>query len=179
MPNWIEGSIKIRGPFENVKKFFTEGLNVYEYKYDGDLKQDMQTAKPKEEWLNIIDTDTDYLILYANPVNLNSDMTVDRWAYVEETRRAFVIFENEVWIRKAEDKDVIGTATIRQAWSFDTEDWINIAKTYNVDVKLYGLECGMGFGSEIEIRRDGAVLQDDDIVYKNWEWDCPFPWMGG
>ena len=171
MPNWIEGSIKIRGPFENVKKFFTEGLNVYEYKWDEKLKRDMQEVKPKEEWLNIVDTD-EYLILYSNPAN---------WAYVEGNKRAFVTFVNETWIRKEEDKgkDVIGMATIRQAWCFETEYWIDVAKTYNVDIKLYGLECGMQFGSEIEIRRDGAVLQDDDIVYKDWAWDCPFPWMGG
>lgn len=32
MPNWCEGSIKIRGKFENVKLFCKEVFRVYSFK---------------------------------------------------------------------------------------------------------------------------------------------------
>ena len=31
MPNWIEGSLKVRGNYENVKRFFLDGTNDYTY----------------------------------------------------------------------------------------------------------------------------------------------------
>lgn len=29
MPNWIQGSLKVRGTYDNVKNFFIKGLNAY------------------------------------------------------------------------------------------------------------------------------------------------------
>ena len=100
------------------------------------------------------------------------------WTYVEDTKRAF-ISSGEILIYEDSSKNqIIGTCRINQAWTFEEDDWIDISKKYNVDVRLYGLECGMCFGTEMEIRK-GEVIFIKDIIYDDWDWECPFPDMGG
>ena len=74
---------------------------------------------------------------------------------------------------------------IKQAWAFDggsstkdLERWTEISTKYNVDIKLFGFECGMEFAQEVIILRGRKPIVND-IQYEDWEWDCPFPNMGG
>ena len=163
MPNWIEGTLKVRGSLENVKKFIFEGLNVYQMSADEPL--------PKDQWMLI--TDSREYKYY--------EIDFDYEAYVEGTKRAFVrSHENHSVFYTQDDwsDPVIAVFAARQAWSFKDEEWREISEKYGVDIRLFGFEQGMEFGQEIEII-NGEVTIDKTIEYKDWDWECPFPYMGG
>jgi hypothetical protein len=74
---------------------------------------------------------------------------------------------------------------IKQAWAFDggsstkdLERWAEISTKYNVDIKLFGFERGMEFAQEVIVLR-GRKPITNDVQYEDWDWDCPFPRMGG
>ena len=67
---------------------------------------------------------------------------------------------------------------VRQAWDFPEEEWTEISKKYDVDLRLYGIERGMQFCQELEIIK-GEVKLSKEKKYKNWDWECPFPYLGG
>lgn len=45
-------------------------------------------------------------------------------------------------------------------------------------MKIQGFERGMEFSQVIEIV-DGEIVQDEELHYNDWNWDCPCPEMGG
>ena len=156
MPNWIEGTMKLRGKREDIARFFREGLDASDrHKLEDQVKDD---------------SGEDYLwFCFVND------------PHIAGTRRAFIVDDC------VEMYDDIGVACvdIKQAWAFDagseTEDlkkWKNISEKYNVDIRLYGIECGMQFTQEIIIVRGRKPIVNEK-QYENWDWDCPFPNMGG
>lgn len=169
MPNWIEGTLKVRGNLENVKRFIIDGLNEYTLE---SAYRDNPTSKPKESWLEIEDN-KEYGYY---EININSESE----PYVEGTKRAFVSSTNcSVLYYESEWKDpAIAVMKVRQAWDFPEEEWTEIAKKYNVDLRLYGIERGMQFCQELEIIK-GEVKLSKEKKYKNWDWECPFPYLGG
>ena len=172
MPNWISGSLKVRGKPENVKKFFMEGLNKYEDYIDPKTKKYETRPIPREKWVKTDLLDPDGKEFFFNILD-------NQWIYVEDTRRAFITGEHEIYCYINDDDNLMYAAsTVNQAWSFDPEDWMVISEKYHIDIRLYGLECGMGFGQEIEII-DGKLTLNTTFGYDNWTWECPFPWMGG
>lgn len=148
MPNWIVGTMKVRGTKDSLDQFFTKALlaTVFE---DSDSKEYRITEK----------------------------------AYVEDSRRAFVseAYEAEV------DKDFPGKQTIaipiQQAWSFTPDSnallrWVNLAKKYNVDIRLQGFERGIEFYQDLAIE-NGEITIDEVTEYDDWNWECPMPLLGG
>lgn len=174
MPNWVKGSLKFRGPYENILKFFEEGINIYRNVI---MDPDIQLPVPKEDWLDIHE--------YGEPgsricdVFINSAKLSNDWAYIEETKRAF-IFTEQIYIQIEERSDMsaICVTEVAQAWDFRAENWEDVAKTYGIDVRLYGYESGGQFGRDICIEH-GRLLKNEYIKYDDWEWECPFPWIGG
>ena len=167
MPNWCEGTVKIRGKLENVKRFLLEGLNHYSYR-------DFDNPVPKEDWMVIND----------NKKYGYYEIDFDVEAYVEGTRRAFVSSENACHVFYWEDNHngtPVAVMHVRQAWRFREEEWCEISKKYDVDIRLYGVEQGMMFTEDIEIIK-GEVTKNESHVYETyeqWVWNCPFPNYGG
>lgn len=167
MPNWIEGTLKVRGTLENVKRFLLEGLNDYNcssaYYVD-------PVPTPKENWLMIND----------NKEWGYYEIDFDNAPYVEGTSGAFVFTDGNhaLYYEKEWNEPAIAIMKVRQAWTFLKEEWVEISKKYDVDLRLYGLEQGMEFGYEIEIIK-GEVTLNEKLEYGNWKWECPFPYLGG
>ena len=166
MPNWIEGTLKLRGKQKDIKRFIEEGLeaSIYYGKIDRIENQ-------------VIDySDDSYL-----------DYTFKNNPHVKGTRRMFI---RDCSIFMVEDEGVC-CFLIKQAWAFSGENdnleiLIRIADEYNVDIKLYGIEGGAQFCQEVLVRhgnkeegRPGRVVYDNVIQYEDWDWECPFPEMGG
>lgn len=162
MPNWCEGTIKMRGKRDNILYFFRKGINVYGFDGGNYVVQD------REKWYNELD---------SFEIHIKED------AYIEGTRRAFI---------KAQDVYLIGEDIVTvcfdamQAWEYKPEEFLKIAKDYKLSIKGYGIECGMQFCQEFEIvtsDKDGIsetrITIDNHIKYDDWEWECPFPFMGG
>jgi hypothetical protein len=155
MPNWIEGTLKLRGRSGDLKAFFDDAILPCASRNNKLLdKEDFITFSFDDGW-------------YA--VNIKKD------AWIKGTHRAFVTNDCEIDV---EDEFATVCLPIRQAWSFNVDDWKDISTIYNLDVRLYGFEQGMEFCQEIEVL-DGRVTMDKKITYDDWKWECPMPEMGG
>lgn len=146
MPNWIEGTLKLRGTSENLKRFFEEGL-------EGDV-------------MIVSDFENKYF-----EVNFSEE------PWVKDSHRAFITDDYTYWTNTNDEENVV-TMAVRQAWCFNEEDWVRVSKDFNIDVRLFGFECGMQFTEELEVIK-GNLTMDDTIKYDDWDWECPMPRMGG
>lgn len=155
MPNWIEGTLKLRGESKDLKRFFDTGVQQPSYHFRDSLK--------KEDFIKCDYCDGDNLV----------EIKEDAW--IEGTQRAFV---NEDCFVEFGDGCETVCIPIRQAWTFVAENWKNISEKYDLDVRLYGFEKGMEFSKEVEVI-DGEITIDNEIKYEDWDWDCPMPLMGG
>ena len=157
MPNWIEGTLKLRGDREHIKKFFLEGLELSSWFGE--------ESRIEDQVIDQSDNEYDYLCFefVGEP-------------YIAGTRRAFITGDY------AEMSGAYGTCcvNVKQAWRFsqDVNIWEEIAKTYDVDLKLYGIECGTEVVEEVIIIRGHRPIVNH-IGYGDWMWECPFPCMGG
>lgn len=156
MPNWIEGTMKLRGKKENIMRFLD--TEIVANGFGGDISKYVDR--------NISNGFVEY--------EFSND------PYVNGTKRMFV---DESYIYM-ENEDECVCLEIRQAWSFspsgdeDLRLWEDFAKKYSIDIKLFGIECGMQFAQEMIAIRGEKVINNRKH-YENWVWDCPFPNMGG
>lgn len=158
MPNWIEGALKLRGKNENLKMFFNVAIQpCVSFNPERQKREDFISCDyghKEGEW---------------NLVSIKKD------AWIEGTQRAFV---NEDCYIEWDDEYPTLCIPIRQAWAFVPENWRDISAKYNVDVRLYGFECGMEFCQEVEVI-DGEITINNEIKYDDWKWECPMPRLGG
>lgn len=168
MPNWAEGSLKVRGTKENVVKFLKEGFLGYP-----------DTVFSKDD--------------KGNPIYLNKHREVeireDEWEtsifckggfYINGTRKAFV---EEECIQFYHDDDLdryqLEILGFKQAWAVVPENFVELSKKYNLDMKIFAFEMGMEFTQEIEIIN--GVLTKDEVHEKfdDYFWEVPFSTIGG
>ena len=168
MPNWIEGTMKLRGKMTDVKRFFDEGLDASAWFGTGrpeDLpKQRVYKGNVENGWIEYE--------FHDEP-------------HVKGTHRMFIT-DDYVYM---DEEDTMCCFNIKQAWGFAGDDGeqanlINIADTYHLDIKLYGIECGMQFCQEVVVLHGkdgnrGRIVSNNEIKYDDWGWECPFPRMGG
>ena len=178
MPNWCAGTLRFRGKTENVMKFLNEGFEIYNERERDDHGQTKYICKMMER-IKKEDLEDDYEI----PVDLKDN---GEYIYISGTKRAFVdwyqsfgMWKNEIYSR-IEDGKMLVILPVKQAWGFgiDYEDWIDISKTYDIDLHLFGWECGLEFDDEVEIH-SGTVVKVGGHDYKDWLWECPNPFIGG
>lgn len=160
MPNWIEGTMKLRGAQKDIKRFFSEGV-----------EPSSQWPGSKENIDQVVDNSTDEELCFEFKDE----------PHIVGTRRAFIT-DDEAYMY---DESGVCCVNIKQAWAFDAgsstkdlERWTEISTKYNVDIKLFGFERGMEFAQEVIVLRGRKPIVND-IQYEDWDWDCPFPRMGG
>ena len=127
MPNWAEGSLKLRGRSENIasalKQMLLNDTVMLEDKWDGTLLKFNNTAP---------------------------------YFYINETRRAFIEQEQtEVWLE--EEFCIVELDNFKQAWSAIPENYQEISSKFDVDIKIFTFECGMEFTQEIEISKGKII----------------------
>lgn len=159
MPNWIEGTMKLRGKREDIAKFFREGLDASTWVEPGN-KEDQIIDNSGDDYLEFEFKDEPHIV---------------------GTRRAFI---TDDYVYMEEDEGIV-CVDIKQAWFFNATDnssdlkkWKSISDEFNLDIRLFGIECGMEFTQEIIIVRGKEVIENVK-QYENWDWECPFPRMGG
>ena len=151
MPNWSEGCLKVRGKAANVKKFVLEGLQPVDF---------FGNALPKLELSDLGEVDTDK----------------DCW--IEGTTRGFV--ENLYVDFSFVEDDETFTALLdaKFAWAVDADELLASCKKYDVDMKLYAFEKGMGFNQDILIVK-GEIINNLTINFEDYNWECICPTVGG
>lgn len=158
MPNWCEGSLKVRGTIAQLREFVLNGLHPVDWR--GDHLPEIKLEDPE----------SDTSILSNGPV--------EGALWIKGTRRHFCKpYFIEVYAENPKEKVVL-VLPFKAAWGIEAEDLRKVSESYHVDMKIFGVERGMQFCQDIEIA-DGVVIKSEQITYDDWDWDCPFPEMGG
>ena len=149
MPNWAEGSLKLRGKKENIaqalKYMFCTANNV-------EIEEDLEIG-----WFELTTT--------ASYFNING------------TRRAFIQNDKlSFWLD--DDYLVIEINNFKQAWAVEPENYQEISSKFDVDIKIFTFECGMEFTQEIEISK-GEIIKNACYEYDDYRWEVPFSNLGG
>lgn len=120
MPNWVEGSLKLRGKYDDIMRFFEDGINVYQHKWDFEKDETIETVLDKSVWLWMDES------VISGPdglrgceICLSSD---EPFVYIEGTNRAFLDGDQYIYIYERKDTDTVASMQIRQAWDFRDED---------------------------------------------------------
>lgn len=151
MPNWCEGTLKVRGTKENLTRFMLEALQP----------------------VGLLGEDRGKLSL-----NEYGDIYSSETCWIENTRRGFVD-KPEVYLSDYEDDEIeIATFSARFAWGISAEELLKTCIEYHVDMKIHGFEKGMEFNQIIEIV-DGQIIKDEEIEFSDYKWDCICPELGG
>ena len=174
MPNWCEGSLKLKGKYDDILRFWEEGVNAYSYSVDRNNERGTDLI-PKEEWYEIEEYEESTIIANHIPPSC--------WIYIEGTKRAFVddSFCSYTILKDSSGKAIMAIP-FRQAWTIRQQDWMDIAKKYHLEIKIYAIESGAGFYCSFHVLSDGAILENNFCQtekYEDFVWNCPFPWMGG
>lgn len=164
MPNWCEGNLKIRGKKENIIRFLEEGTSLLDVFWE-----------PKE--INPEIEENEYDEIEIKNINKEKDINC---LYIKGTTRHFIDpIENEIYIHHIdEDEQVICLKKFKAAWNINADELRKISETYNIDIKVYGFECGMKFNQDIEIIK-GKIIKDVVITFTDYEWECIEPNIGG
>ena len=153
MPNWCEGSLKLKGEPDKIRKFLIDRV----------LYTDVEDVKENTISDKKVDDDEIYFEIIG-------------WRWVKNTRRAFLTPQFVYY----EDCGVI-SLNMSQAWGFKYDDWLNVSKEYDLEVKLCGVEQGGQFTDYVHIK-DGEISNQKSDTYEtfeDWLWNVPFPNMGG
>lgn len=158
MPNWCEGELKVRGKKNDIIRFMEEGI---------------QPMTPIAESLEKIKFTRGKSSTYVMS-------TCKRKYLIIEAGRAFIDnFMIEFENLESDETDIhVEAFPARFAWNISAEKLLDVAKKYNIDIKILGFECLTQFNQLVEIV-DKKTIKNETITYENYKWDCPFSKMGG
>lgn len=151
MPNWSKGCLKVRGKAANVKKFMLEGLKPVDF---------LGNELPKLELSD------------SGDIESNDD------CWIEGTSRGFVEKLLVDFSFVEDDETFTAVLDAKFAWAADTDDLLVLCQKYNVDMKLYTFERGVGFNQDILII-GGLIFRDCRIEFEDYNWECICPTVGG
>lgn len=156
MPNWCEGTLKVRGTIRDLKNFVLNGLIPVDH-----------FGREKETLSFDGEDETSFYVL-----------SVPHTLYIKGTIRAFCEPDYiDVSSDDSNDKAIL-TMPFKQAWAILANKLLEVCKEFNLDMKIQGFEKGQKFSQIIEIV-DGEICQDEEIKYNDWYWECPCPDLGG
>lgn len=156
MPNWCEGTLRVRGSKENLTKFLKESLVKQIFNH--------QSTTIKEELLQIDDE--------------LEEIEIQKKTRIIGLGRCF-IETDYIFPRKIKNSKLYVVAIpCKTSWSFKAETLLDLATKYKIDIRVYGFELGMEFNQDIEII-DGKITKDNCIEFDNYDWDCIMPNLGG
>ena len=162
MPNWVEGVVKFRGKYNDLKKFLEEEL----IEVDVDFTQD----PPQSITSNNVTIDE-----YGDIQGISVSNT-----WFKTFKRAYI---NEMWSYSIYEYDgsidKIFCANVKSAWNLSINEILEVANLYHIDIKGYMFESGMCFERDFEVDRDGNIIKDDTIEHNNYTWDSINPLIGG
>lgn len=154
MPNWCKGTLKVRGTIKDLETFIVKGLNPVDF---------IGNDKPPL----VVKNENGYFFCES-----------DNFIHIKGTYRGFVdgLYVEYCYESKAE----IGILTfdVQFAWEVNAHELLNLAKEFNVDIKIYAFESGGEFNRNVEIV-GGEIIADETIEFDDYLWECICPNMGG
>ena len=170
MPNWCEGTLRLRGKRKDIAEFLKDNIRAVVRKPDSFDTEDYP-ADVKEEY------DGQYVTVSSNRPNriIGYD-----WFWIKDTHRNF-IDRDPFCVDMYGDENKIYTVCIdgfRAAWGVEFEPYVAFSKKYGLDIKIFGSEQGMQFEQCIEIV-NCKLVKDEEYRYEDWDWEAVNPNMGG
>lgn len=120
--------------------------------------------------------------LTANGLDYNSwtgELIINKITPVYRTTSAF-FEEFEIYPCWDEDDEegVLSIPSFKSAWNIDSDEFVDISKEFNIDIRIFAWERDGEFSREVEII-NGKVTIDETKNYDNWDWEVPFSYLGG
>jgi hypothetical protein len=168
MPNWCEGSLKVRGKKSDITRWVRENVVAYTHEW---------VHKENEiPYMNSIPNPKAVTVEYDEPESDEICITVKTDAHITGTRRNFVKVD-EYWAYD-HNGTMILVLNFMAAWGIEPEPYVAMSQKYHVDFRLYGFERGMEFNQEV-IVEDGQLIRNVEITFDDYEWECIFSNLGG
>jgi hypothetical protein len=162
MPNFCKGQLKVKGKYEDIIRFVDNEIRTYDYNLPG------------EPVLNL-----GKRIIYEKDGEYELDLPKE-CAYIETTHRNFI--DKGTYCCRRDEKRKDGTSVLVMdlfaAWNIDPVPYIAFSREYNLDFRVYAFECGMQFNRDICII-SGRRVKDETIKFKDYDWECIAPKIGG
>lgn len=168
MPNWAEGSLKIRGSIKNIKRFLDEGIQ----------KKKLNTFEKE------MDEDIVYFNDWSDECGIEYEYHFVSTSHIKHTSRAFVDPEivkyGEYAYLGGKSTEDINTIALpfKQAWKVEAKSFEKISKEYGIDIAIHTFEKGAEFEQDILIK-DGEIVKDEIIEYDNYQFESAMPMLGG
>lgn len=170
MPNWCEGTLRLRGKRKNIVEFLKDNLRG-----EGCDPESFDSIV----WpARVTEADDGQFITVHRDNEKHSDSY--GWIWIKGTHRNFIA-ENEFYVDMYGDEDKTYTVCIDKfnaAWGIEPEPYVAFSKKYGLDIKIFGSEQGMQFEQCIEIV-NGELVKDEEYHYEDWDWEAVNPNMGG
>ncbi|MDF2854256.1 MAG: hypothetical protein K0Q87_107 [Neobacillus sp.] len=165
MPNWCEGNLKVRGSKENIRRFLLEAFTPIHPMIIQALRPDLKAPD-----VNLIEDEW----------SMRIESTGNDGFHVKGTRRNFIESSSIEWEIRDEDAEthVLVIEDYKAAWGIDANPLAELSKEYGIDLKIYAFERGMEFNQDIEIHK-GTIIKNDEIQFKDYQWECIQPNLGG
>lgn len=165
MPNWCEGTLRVRGKMKDLKRFVSEGILSTNHEWVEGVPMTKMTPLKMEE--------------YEDGERCGfSVLEGVQGAWLKGTRRHFVQQDYIEMESRAWDDVRTLCLEIQAAWGMDATQLQAICKEFSVDMRVYGFECGMEFNQNIEII-NGEITKDREVKFDDYEWECICPRQGG
>ena len=168
MPNWAEGSLKIRGPIKNIKRFLDEGIQ----------KKKLNTFGKE------MDEDIFYFTDWSDECGIEYEYHFVGISHIKHTSRAFidpeiVKYGEYAYLggKSTEDIDTIALS-FKQAWRAKANNFELISKEYEIDISIHTFEKGAEFEQDILIE-GGKIVKDEIIEYDDYRFESAMPMLGG
>lgn len=168
MPNWAEGSLKIRGPIENIKRFLDEGIQKKQLNNFGkEMGEDIVFF---HDWSDECGIEYEYHFISTSHIKHTSRAFIDP-EIVQYGEYAYLCGKS------TEDIDTIALS-FKQAWRVAAKSFEEISKEYGIDIAIHTFEKGAEFEQDILIK-DGEIVKDEIIEYDNYQFESALPMLGG
>lgn len=161
MPNWVEGNIRFRGTRENIEGF---------------LRNELRTGGAKRSNATTDCAPACYEDRQGNLV-VQETSGCNRGFYISGTDRNYIACNMiTVYLQHGEEGTLV-LDNFQAACSIDPKPYVELSKTYNIDIKLVGYEGGNEFSQHIEIIH-GELIANEKLEYDDWLWQADFPNLG-
>lgn len=164
MPNWCEGSMRIRGKNKDIFNFLINEIIAVA----GTHGEEERSIKEAGTFFSEYDSGNVFIDFCSK----------GRYSLWLRNSRRFFIEDGEIEFNPEEEKITSCAFDIKQAWNIEVMPFVSISKKYNLDINITGFESGQQFQREISIR-DGFSIRDETINYDDWNFECQCPNLGG
>ncbi len=165
MPNWCEGTLRVRGKMSDLKWFVAETIQSTSFEWTEGIPITKTSLLEIEE--------------YGGATDCGFSVTGKvRDAWIVGTTRHFVQEDYIETYSKSWDDVEILYLRIQAAWGMNAEQLLKLCADYSLDMRVYGFERGMEFNQEIEII-DGTITVNREIKFQDYRWECVCPDVGG